>query len=67
MSERRLKVSSVNQPRAGRWSTPRTVASIRLSGKWLEELGFKTGDRFVVEESPGCVVLRAEPAAREEV
>jgi formylmethanofuran dehydrogenase subunit D len=66
MKERRLKVSSVNQQRAGRWAGYRSVASIRLSGKWLEELGFKTGDRFVVEESPGCVVLRAEAAPKAE-
>jgi formylmethanofuran dehydrogenase subunit D len=60
MSERRMKVSSVTQP-AGRRAKDRSVASIRLSGKWLEELGFRTGDRFIVEESPGCVILRAEP------
>lgn len=58
MSERRLKVSSVTQQKKGQ--RDHSVASIRLSGKWLEELGFKAGDRFVVEESPGCVVLRAE-------
>ena len=64
MSERRLKVSSVTQ-QTGQKKESRTVAMIRLSGKWLEELGFKTGDRYVVEESPGCVVLRAEAAPDE--
>ena len=59
MSERRMKVSSVTQS-SGRRTRARTVASIRLSGKWLEELGFRTGERFVVEESFGCVILRAE-------
>ena len=59
MSERRMKVSSVTQS-SGRRTRERTVASIRLSGKWLEELGFRTGERFVVEESLGCVILRAE-------
>ena len=65
MNQRRLTVSRTTQQGAGHWSKSRTVASIRLSGKWLEELGFKTGDRFVVEESPGCVVLRAEPVSDE--
>jgi toxic protein SymE len=63
MSERRLKVSSVTQPKTGQ--RDRTVASIRLSGKWLEEAGFQTGDRFVVEATPGCVVLRAESSKAE--
>ena len=60
MSERRLKVSSLNQQRADRCAETRSVASIRLSGKWLEELGFKIGNRFVVRESPGRIELVAD-------
>ena len=66
MSKRRMTVSKTAQQGSSRRLKSRTVSSIRLSGKWLKEVGFKAGDRFVVEELPGCVVLRAESAAKEE-
>ena len=66
MSKRRMTASKTAQQGSSRRLKSRTVSSIRLSGKWLKEGGFKAGDRFVVEELPGCVVLRAESAAKEE-
>jgi hypothetical protein len=36
------------------------VASIRLTGRWVENLGFEIGDRFVVRESPGRIELLAK-------
>ncbi len=53
MNERRMTVSKVYQP--SRRSEP--VASIRLTGRWVENLGFEIGDRFVVRESPGRIEL----------
>ncbi|MDJ0766874.1 MAG: SymE family type I addiction module toxin [Myxococcota bacterium] len=55
MKERQLRVSKVIQPH--RRSGP--VASICLTGRWLEQLGFCIGDRFVVRESPGRIELVA--------
>ncbi len=64
MKKRKLTVSRATQQGSGHGSKSRSVASIRLSGKWLEELGFKTGDRFMVESSCGCLVLRAESSTK---
>ena len=56
MTERKMTVSRVYQP--SRRGQP--VASIRLTGRWLEHLGFEIGDRFVVRESPGRIELLAK-------
>ena len=55
MEKRKLTVSRVYQPSR----RPGPVASIRLTGRWLERLGFEIGDRFVVRESPGRIELVA--------
>ncbi len=36
-------------------STP----SITLSGKWLREAGFETGNHYTLKMMPGCLVLVA--------
>jgi len=36
---------------------------IRLSGKWLDRLGFAIGSRLAVEAEPGRLVLTAVPLA----
>lgn len=36
-------------------STP----SITLSGKWLREAGFETGNHYTLKVMPGCLVLVA--------
>ena len=59
MKERRLRVSALNQPR-GVFGEGQVVPSIRLSGKWLEVLGFRSGAAFVVRESPGRLELLAQ-------
>jgi hypothetical protein len=56
VSERKMTVSRVYQPSRG----IEHVASIRLTGRWLEHLGFEIGDRFVVRESPGRIELLAK-------
>ncbi len=60
MSERILTVSKINQPSRRPWGSSKPVASIRLTGIWLEKLGFGIGDRFVVRESPGRIELVAD-------
>jgi len=60
MTERRLRVSRINQPSRRPYGSKKPVASIRMTGKWLEELGFGIGERFVVRESPGRIELVAE-------
>jgi len=67
---RRLTVSRLYRHRARRpwhedrsWTVPQPVPFVRLSGKWLRELGFAVGERIEVEASPGRLVLRAEPAS----
>ena len=56
MKERKLTVSQVYQPSR----RPGPVASIRLTGRWLEKLGFEIGDRIVVRECPGRLELVAD-------
>lgn len=34
---------------------------LRLSGKWLANLGFDVGRRFVIETSPGELQIRVLP------
>ena len=53
MKERKMTVSSIFQPNR----RPEPVASIRLTGRWVEALGFETGKRFVVKERPGRIEL----------
>ena len=56
--EHRQKVSKILQ-RSGSSSGGTEVAYIRLSGQWLEELGFGIGQRFVVRQSSGRIELVA--------
>ena len=56
MNERKMTVSRVYQSSR----RPEPVASIRLTGRWVENLGFEIGDRFVVRESPGRIELLAK-------
>ena len=55
MKQRQMTVSRIYQP--GR--RPEPVASIRLTGRWVEALGFTTGSRFEVREQPGRIELIA--------
>lgn len=41
----------------------RSVPMIRMRGRWLQRLGFRNGDRIVVEERRGELVVKL---AREE-
>lgn len=34
------------------------IPFIRLRGKWLQVLGFEIGQKFTVEESAGCLILK---------
>ena len=53
MTERKLTVGYV--PGDGKH-----YPMIRLQGKWLEELGFKVGDRVVVMADKGKIVIVRE-------
>lgn len=66
---KRLTVSRLYRHRASRpwhedrsWTVPQPVPFVRLSGRWLRELGFLVGKRIEVEAEPGRLVLRAAPA-----
>ena len=66
---KRLTVSRLYRSRPSRpwhddrsWTVPQPVPFVRLSGRWLRELGFAVGERIEVEASPGRLVLRAAPA-----
>jgi len=32
---------------------------IRLQGKWLQDLGFQSGDKIAIEEHNGALVIKA--------
>ena len=42
---------------------PQVMPLIRISGKWLDRMGFPIGSRLAVEASPGRLVLTASPLA----
>lgn len=57
MNRRILTISKVSRSSGGHGRSG-SVASIRLTGKWLERLGFVAGERISVEGGDGSVVLR---------
>ena len=66
---KRLTVSRLYRRRGARpwhedrsWTVPKPVPFVRLSGRWLRELGFRVGERIEVEATPGRLVLQAAPA-----
>jgi Toxin SymE, type I toxin-antitoxin system len=67
--ERRLTVSWLWRRKAGRYPASYAgddvVPYVRLSGRWLEELGFHPGERLRVEEAPGRLVLTPAVSASE--
>ena len=40
-------------------STDKSTPSLALSGKWLREAGFETGQQVTVKVMDGCIVLLA--------
>ena len=40
------------------WRGEEECPFIRLSGQWLRDLGFASGDTVAVEGGPGCLLLR---------
>jgi len=66
MSERRQRVSKIIQ-RSDDTSRGKEVAYIRLSGQWLEKVGFGIGQRFVVRQSPGRIELVANGAEQSDL
>lgn len=52
---RKLKVYTKHRPQGWRGYT--TVPEIRLEGRWLEELGFKEGDRVQIEQQPNKLTI----------
>lgn len=35
------------------------LSLIRLQGKWLQELGFQSGDKIAIEEHSGALLIKA--------
>jgi len=50
-----LKIHNKFQLRA--WNTSTIVPEIRLEGKWLEELGFKSGNKVVIEQQQHKLII----------
>ncbi|MEH7889527.1 SymE family type I addiction module toxin [Elizabethkingia meningoseptica] len=40
---------------------------IRLTGRWVEECGFRTGDRIVVSVQPNLMIIEKETGCEEEL
>ena len=40
----------------------RNVPEIKLSGDWLDALGFETGAPITVEYENGCIIIRRLPS-----
>lgn len=56
---RRFRVVALRRPARGLGAVE-TVPSLRLSGWWLEEVGFTVGARVTVEAEQGRLVLMSE-------
>ncbi|MCP9750700.1 SymE family type I addiction module toxin [Ferruginibacter sp. HRS2-29] len=54
---RSIKISTLT--RINEWSET-TVPYIRLSGNWLQNLGFNPHDRITVTTMTGLLIIRAE-------
>jgi len=61
MRERRLTVTELREPRYGKRLNEvrpdRVVPFVRLKGQWLEDLGFKAGNKVRVATEPGRLVI----------
>lgn len=57
---REMRVVSSSMQQSGEGVAKRSVAQIRLSGAWLERIGFVRGAQFLVLiDGPGQIVLTA--------
>ena len=57
MTERKLTITSLCQFDNRRWGKPNVVPFLRLSGLWLEKVGFHIGDKVSVQVESGKLVL----------
>lgn len=69
MADRKLKIQPRYRPLATSYNN-RVVPELRLSGVWLEELGFKVGEQVLLVVSdqeiiikPACATTYAEASA----
>ncbi len=53
--QRILTIHNKFQQRA--WNTSTSVPEIRLEGKWLETLGFKSGNKVVIQQQKNKLVI----------
>jgi hypothetical protein len=51
MKERRLTVGYI-------YAKDRKVPALRISGKWLEQTGFKLDQKVIVKQLPGQLVIQ---------
>jgi len=61
VSYRRDPGTSSPAPAWRRRRPPQVMPLIRLSGKWLDRMGFPIGSALAVEAEPGRLVLTAAP------
>jgi len=66
MTRQILEVTQEVQP-TGAFGEGKAIVSIRLTGNWLEGLGFRIGERVAVEEHYEGVVLRPLGPDSEEI
>jgi len=52
MKDRRLTVGYIYTP------NDQKVPALRLSGKWLEQIGFKSDQKVIVKQLPGQLVIQ---------
>lgn len=60
MKDKRITVSSIWRTSFSRRRRNEKVAALRLSGEWLEQLGFKEGTKVVVTAERRRLVLTVE-------
>lgn len=58
--DKTITVSSIWRTPLGRWRRNEKVAALRLSGEWLEKLGFKEGAKVLVTAERRRLVLTVE-------
>jgi hypothetical protein len=60
LRDKRITVSSIWRTPVNRWRRNEKVAALRLSGEWLEQLGFKAGTTVLVTADRKRLVLTVE-------
>jgi len=57
MNIRQIKLQGKYQPRQTAWNGTREVPWLNVSGLWLEQAGFKAGDRVEITVTENTLVI----------